>query len=116
MATDGLVTDNTAPTLAQLEERETVMGKPIILRSPVRARQVGLFLSASHLEDQADHVQMSGSVVVHGDHRTRDGIPWFEFWVLHLGAQFHSYITTYNEEYPRFAGMLMLRAIPKIPE
>ena len=31
------------PTLAQLEERETVMDK-IILRSPVRARQVGFIL------------------------------------------------------------------------
>ena len=32
--------DGKQPTLAQLEERETVMDK-IILRSPVRARQVG---------------------------------------------------------------------------
>ena len=32
--------ENMQPTLAQLEERETVMDK-IILRSPVRARQVG---------------------------------------------------------------------------
>ena len=34
---------NETPTLAQLEERETVMDN-VILRSPVRARQVGLCL------------------------------------------------------------------------
>ncbi len=36
------ISPNHEPTLAQLEERETVMDT-IILRSPVRARQVGFF-------------------------------------------------------------------------